>query len=100
MLKLSDFWRNRVEEMAAIDLGSNSFHMIVARLEKGELKVLDRIKEPVRLGFGLDANGKLDDLSQRRGLECLARFGQRISHLPTHAVKGKGCAQCKYEGML
>ncbi len=90
MLKLSDFWRNRVEEMAAIDLGSNSFHMIVARLEKGELKVLDRIKEPVRLGFGLSADGKLDDLSQRRALECLARFGQRISHLPAHAVRAVG----------
>jgi exopolyphosphatase/guanosine-5'-triphosphate,3'-diphosphate pyrophosphatase len=90
MLKLSDFWRNRVEEMAAIDLGSNSFHMIVARLEKGELMVLDRIKEPVRLGFGLDADGKLDDLSQRRALECLARFGQRINHLPAHAVRAVG----------
>lgn len=90
MLKLSDFWRNRVEEMAAIDLGSNSFHMIVARLEKGELKVLDRIKEPVRLGFGLCDDGSLDDLSQRRALECLTRFGQRISHLPPQAVRAVG----------
>ena len=90
MLKLSDFWRNRVEEMAAIDLGSNSFHMIVARLERGELMVLDRIKESVRLGFGLDSDGNLDELSQRRALECLARFGQRISHLPPHAVRAVG----------
>lgn len=90
MLKLSDFWHNRVEEMAAIDLGSNSFHMIVARLEKGELKVLDRIKEPVRLGFGLCDDGSLDDLSQRRALECLTRFGQRISHLPPQAVRAVG----------
>lgn len=90
MLKLSDFWRNRVEEMAAIDLGSNSFHMIVARLDKGELTVLDRIKEPVRLGFGLSEDGVLDDLSQRRALECLSRFGQRISHLPASAVRAVG----------
>ena len=90
MLKLSDFWRNRVEEMAAIDLGSNSFHMIVARLDKGELTVLDRIKEPVRLGFGLSEDGALDDLSQRRALECLSRFGQRISHLPASAVRAVG----------
>lgn len=90
MLKLSDFWRNRVEEMAAIDLGSNSFHMMVARLDKGELTVLDRIKEPVRLGFGLTDDGVLDDLSQRRALECLNRFGQRISHLPASAVRAVG----------
>ena len=90
MLKLSDFWRNRDEEMAAIDLGSNSFHMIVARLERGELKVLDRIKEPVRLGFGLCPDGTLDDLSQRRAIECLSRFGQRINHLPSHAVRAVG----------
>lgn len=90
MLKLSDFWRNRVEEMAAIDLGSNSFHMIVARLDKGELTVLDRIKEPVRLGFGLTADGALDEFSQRRALECLGRFSQRINHLPASAVRAVG----------
>lgn len=44
----------------------------------------------MRLGFGLSADGKLDDLSQRRALECLARFGQRISHLPAHAVRAVG----------
>lgn len=90
MLKLSDFWRHRDEEMAAIDLGSNSFHMVVARLEKGELKILDRIKEPVRLGFGLMDDGGLDDLSQRRALDCLARFGQRLAHLPPHSVRAVG----------
>lgn len=90
MLKLSDFWRNRDEEMAAIDLGSNSFHMIVARLDRGELKILDRIKEPVRLGFGLGQDGALDDLSQRRAIECLNRFGQRISHVSPENVRAVG----------
>ncbi|MHA7879579.1 MAG: Ppx/GppA phosphatase family protein [Saccharospirillum sp.] len=90
MLKLSDFWRHRDEEVAAIDLGSNSFHMVVARLEKGEIKILDRIKESVRLGFGLTEDGSLDDLSQRRALDCLTRFGQRIGHLPAQSVRAVG----------
>ena len=49
-----------METFAAIDLGSNSFHMLVARREHGELRVLDRIKEMVRLGGGLDEKGHLD----------------------------------------
>ncbi|MBT8072193.1 MAG: exopolyphosphatase, partial [Xanthomonadales bacterium] len=53
---------------AAVDLGSNSFHMLVARREHGELRVLDRIKEMVRLGGGLDCRGNLDPEVQERAL--------------------------------
>ena len=49
------------ETYAAVDLGSNSFHMLVARREHGEMRVLDRIKEMVRLGGGLDSDGNLLD---------------------------------------
>ena len=51
----------RSDTYAAVDLGSNSFHLLVARREHGELRVIDRIKEMVRLGGGLDDAG-LDDL--------------------------------------
>jgi len=57
---------------AAVDLGSNSFHLLVARREHGELRVLDRIKEMVRLGGGLDADGNLDRAVQDRAFACLA----------------------------
>ncbi len=40
--------------LAAIDLGSNSFHMVVARIEDGHIHILDKLKEMVRLGAGLD----------------------------------------------
>jgi len=39
--------------LAAIDLGSNSFHMVVARIEDGHVHILDRLKEMVRLRGGL-----------------------------------------------
>lgn len=90
MLKLSRFWRNRTEEIAAVDLGSNSFHMIIARVSGGQITIIDRLKEPVRLGYGLSEDGELDDLSQRRALDCLERFHQRIRHLPADCVRAVG----------
>ena len=74
--------------VAAIDLGSNSFHMIVARLdESGTLSIIDRLRETVRLGGGLKPNGKLSKESMERALECTERFGQRIRALPRGDVR-------------
>lgn len=75
---------------AAVDLGSNSFHMLVARRENGELRVIDRIREMVRIAGGLDANGRLDEATRSRALECLARFGQRLAEIPGHQVRAVG----------
>jgi len=69
--------------IAAVDLGSNSFHMVVAQDQHGQLKVIDRIREMVPLGAGLDSSGKLSKESQERAIECLQRFGQRLQKLPT-----------------
>ena len=74
--------------VAAVDLGSNSFHMIVARLEEaGNLSIIDRLREPVRLGGGLKRNGKLSRKARIRALDCLEQFGQRIRNLPQGAVR-------------
>lgn len=73
--------------IAAIDLGSNSFHMVVGRLEHGEVRILDRLGEKVQLGAGLDAQGNLDEASQTRALECLRRFRQRIRDLDAGSVQ-------------
>jgi exopolyphosphatase/guanosine-5'-triphosphate,3'-diphosphate pyrophosphatase len=74
--------------VAAVDLGSNSFHMIVARLEEtGTLSIIDRLREPVRLGGGLESSGKLSRKARDRALECLEQFGQRIRDLPQGDVR-------------
>ena len=78
------------ETYAAIDLGSNSFHMIVCRYSNGELHVEDKLREMVRLGAGLDAKGRLDETTQARALACLERFGQRISGLPRKRIRAVG----------
>ncbi len=80
----------RADTYAAIDLGSNSFHLLVARREFGELRVIDRIKEMVRLGGGLDREGQLDQDTQQRALACLARFGQRVRGIPSDNMRAVG----------
>jgi exopolyphosphatase/guanosine-5'-triphosphate,3'-diphosphate pyrophosphatase len=76
--------------MAAVDLGSNSFHMVVARTQHGQPSIVDRLREMVRLASGLDRDGRLDDASQERALSCLRRFGQRLRDMHAHQVRVVG----------
>lgn len=73
--------------LAALDLGSNSFHMVVARNTLGQLRIVDRLRETVRLAEGLDGKGGLDRAVRQRALECLSRFGQRIADIPPQRVR-------------
>jgi len=75
------------ELLAAVDLGSNSFHLVVARYEHGELRVIDRLRDSVRLAAGLRADGSLDETRRDKALACLARFGQRLRVLPHERVR-------------
>jgi exopolyphosphatase/guanosine-5'-triphosphate,3'-diphosphate pyrophosphatase len=76
--------------MAAVDLGSNSFHMVVARAHHGHPAIVDRLREMVRLASGLGEHGYLDGESQVRALACLRRFGQRIRDMHAHQVRVVG----------
>jgi exopolyphosphatase/guanosine-5'-triphosphate,3'-diphosphate pyrophosphatase len=75
------------EIVAAVDLGSNSFHMIVCSLKEGKLQTIDTLKEMVRLAAGLDKNNNLDEPTQQRALACLERFGERIRNFPPGSVR-------------
>jgi exopolyphosphatase/guanosine-5'-triphosphate,3'-diphosphate pyrophosphatase len=75
------------DQLAAVDIGSNSFHMVVARYTLGQLRVVDRLRETVRMADGLDGKGGLSLAARERGLECLARFGQRIRDIPSLRVR-------------
>ncbi len=77
--------------LAAVDLGSNSFHMIVARMdETGSLSIIDRLRETVRLGGGLTKTGRISSVSMKRAMACLERFGQRVADLPISDVRVVG----------
>lgn len=76
--------------LAAVDLGSNSFHMLLARLHHGQLIVIDRLREMVRLAAGLDERNRLDPASREAALACLGRFGQRLREVRADRVRVVG----------
>jgi exopolyphosphatase / guanosine-5'-triphosphate,3'-diphosphate pyrophosphatase len=76
--------------VAAVDLGSNSFHMIVCSYKNGKLQTVDRLREMVRLAAGLDKKKQLDQDAQNRALDCLERFGERIRDFPKENVRAVG----------
>lgn len=78
------------EIIAAVDLGSNSFHMIVGELRHGQLAILDRIRETVRLAEGLSAKGDIAPDARQRALDCLARFGERLRDMHANSVRAAG----------
>ena len=65
-------------QLAAVDMGSNSFRLEIGQLHQGRYRRIDYLKETVRLGAGLDQNGLLTEEAAGRGLACLARFAQRL----------------------
>ena len=76
--------------LAAVDLGSNSFRLQIARVEDDQLYMLDSLREPVRLAAGLEDGKRLSRDSQQRALASLERFGERLRGLPRQAVRVVG----------
>ncbi|MEM8561660.1 MAG: Ppx/GppA phosphatase family protein [Pseudomonadota bacterium] len=75
--------------LAAIDLGSNSFHLIVAKVEHGELRPVEALAEKVQLGAGLE-NERLSDAAIGRGLECLTRFAELLESVEPERIRVVG----------
>ena len=75
---------------AAVDLGSNSFHLIVARYSHGQLLVVDRLREMVQLRMGLDKKRRLTSEVRERALACLLRFGERLRDIPASQLRVVG----------
>jgi exopolyphosphatase/guanosine-5'-triphosphate,3'-diphosphate pyrophosphatase len=83
--------RSKIPDViAAVDLGSNSFHMVVARYSHGQIIILDRLREMVRLAAGLDEHGRLDRTAVETALSCLERFGQRLRDMKAEGVRAVG----------
>jgi len=74
-------------QLAAIDMGSNSFRLEIGQLQRGRYRRIDYLKETVRLGAGLDAAGFLNEEAATRGLDCLARFARRLDGFAAHQVR-------------
>jgi exopolyphosphatase / guanosine-5'-triphosphate,3'-diphosphate pyrophosphatase len=76
--------------LAAVDLGSNSFHCQVGRVVGDQVYPLDSLREPVRLGAGLTKDKRIDEETQERALACLKRFGERLRGFDKRTVRAVG----------
>ena len=72
---------------AAIDLGSNSFHMLVVREVAGSIQTLSRIKRKVRLAAGLSSENRLSREAMERGWQCLRLFSERLQDIPQEQIR-------------
>jgi exopolyphosphatase/guanosine-5'-triphosphate,3'-diphosphate pyrophosphatase len=78
------------ELYAAVDLGSNSFHLIIAEISNNQMHVIDSHKDMVRLANGLDNKGNLSEGKMYQAIDSLEKIGQRIQHIPKSHVRVVG----------
>src|SRR3989441_1810423 len=80
----------RHDTLAAVDLGSNSFHLQIGRVVDGQIYPLDAVREVLRLGAGLTAEKRIDRGMQAQALETLAKFAERLRGFSRQAVRAVG----------
>ncbi len=78
------------QTLAAVDLGSNSFHLQIARVVNDQLYPLDALKETVRLGAGVTSDRRIDAATAERAFAALRLFAERLQGLPNDAVRVVG----------
>ena len=76
----------RPQEFAAVDLGSNSFHMVIARVVDGAMQIIGRLKQRVHLADGLGPDNRLSEEAMERGLSCLSLFAERLQGFSPSSV--------------
>lgn len=92
MTPLSDATRLDPTALAAVDLGSNSFHMVVARELAGQPMIVDKVRDRVAIAEGLSPGGRLDSVAQARALACLERFREHLTAVPSERRRAVGTA--------
>jgi len=76
--------------MAALDLGSNSFHLVIANVTQGEVRIRDAISEKVQLAAGIDKSNNITAEAQQRALKCLERYAELLQGIPQISVRVVG----------
>src|SRR4030095_6401833 len=83
--------------LAAVDLGSNSFHLEIGRVVERQIYPLDAVREVVRLGGGLTADKRIDRATQARALESLAKLAARLRGFPPQGGRAGGANAARGE---
>lgn len=76
--------------IAAVDLGSSTFHLLVARIDAGEPRVIQRLKFRTRLAAGLGDDGRLSDAAWQRAVAALQRIADRLGGLAPERIRAVG----------
>ena len=76
--------------LGAVDLGSNSFHLLIGRVVDDQIYPLDSLKETVRLATGITDDKRLDERAQERGIAALRQFSERLAGMPPESVRVVG----------
>lgn len=74
---------------AAVDLGSNSFHMIICRVNQDTVETVDRVKDMVQIARGMQS-GTIAPDARERAIQCLKRFSERLRDIPSSQVRAVG----------
>ena len=77
-------------QLAAIDLGSNSFRLEIGRADGGQIYVLDSLRSNVRLAAGLTPDKRLTGEAMDRGLEAISQFAQRLKGFDPARIRAVG----------
>ncbi|GGD76420.1 Ppx/GppA phosphatase family protein [Lacimicrobium alkaliphilum] len=83
---------------AAVDLGSNSFHLVIVRVTHGCVHIVGKVKQKVRLAAGLNQDLQLDELSMERGWKCLETFAERLQDIPPANIRIVATATLRLAG--
>ncbi|GAB3028104.1 exopolyphosphatase [Bowmanella dokdonensis] len=83
----ADIEARDVTHVAALDIGSNSFHLVVARIVAGSVQILHKVKQKVRLADGLDKQGNLSPEAIERGIETLQQFADSLRGFKPDTVR-------------
>ena len=74
-------------KVAALDIGSNSFHLVVARIVAGSVQILHRVKQKVRLAEGLNEDNVLQGEAKQRGLDTLKIIADSLKGFEPDSVR-------------
>lgn len=76
-----------VQHYAVVDLGSNSFHLLIARLHHNKFEIVNKVKRKIRLAAGLNEHNELSIDAINRGLDCLSLFAKHLEKIPVSNIR-------------
>ena len=74
-------------KVAIIDLGTNTFHLLIAEIDDDKPKIIYKTNEPVRLGEDITKANLIIPTAFKRGITCLQAFKKTIDHYGVKTVK-------------